>query len=355
MPYLVVFSVTLVSALFLTPLIRRLALFWGLVAEPGGRRKHTGAIPKLGGLVIFSAWIVGVILIYLLLPPLEPEDAVRLRGVILGSLVVTAGGLLDDWRELKPWTQFLIQFIGAAIAIGHFVFIELFTSPVGAAPFWTSPPFSWFLTLEGNLVWIWPPLAILFTMFWVVGMINAINWLDGLDGLATGVCTIAALLFAWHSYSLGQTTVALFPLALAGALLGFLPFNFAPAKIFLGTTGAYFLGYQIATLSILSPAKLSTALLVLAVPILDVAWQIIDRLRRGQNPLQGDRGHLHFRLSDGGLPTRWIVLGYYIVAISFGLVAISAPSGLFKLLFWLALCAAVFALLIWLSRRRANP
>ncbi len=136
---------------------------------------------------------------------------------------------------------------------------------------------------------------------------------------------------------------------------GFLPFNFAPAKIFLGTTGAYFLGYQIATLSILSPAKLSTALLVLAVPILDVAWQIVDRLRRGQNPLQGDRGHLHFRLSDGGLPTRWIVIGYYIVAISFGLVAIASPSGLFKLLFWLALCAAVFALLIWLSRRQEFP
>ncbi len=264
------------------------------------------------------------------------------------------GGLLDDWRELKPWAQFLIQFIGAAIAMSHLIFIEVFTSPVGAAAFWTSAPFSWFLTLDGNLVWIWRPLAILFTIFWVVGMINAINWLDGLDGLATGVCTIAALLFAWHSYRLGQTTVALFPLALAGALLGFLPFNFAPARIFFGTTGAYFLGYQIATLSILSPAKLSTALLVLAVPILDVAWQIIDRLRRGQNPLQGDRGHLHFRLSDGGLPTRQIVIGYYIVAMAFGLVAIVAPSGLFKLLLWVALGVAVFGLLIWLSRRRSR-
>ena len=137
------------------------------------------------------------------------------------------------------------------------------------------------MTLDGDLVWIWRPLAILFTVFWVMGMINAINWLDGLDGLAAGVCTIAALLFAWHSYRLGQTTVALFPLALAGALLGFLPFNFTPARIFLGTAGAYFLGYQVATLSILSPAKLSTALLVLAVPILDVAWQIVNRLRRG--------------------------------------------------------------------------
>lgn len=351
MPYLVVFFGALIAAALLTPITRKVALNQGLVAEPGGRRKHSGSIPLLGGVAVLGAWVLGILLVYTLLPPLEAQDAFRLRGVILGSFIVAAGGLLDDWRDLKPWAQLSVQFIGAAIAIGHLVFIEVFTSPVGAASFWTIPPVSWFLTLDGSLVWIWRPLAILFTIFWVVGMINAINWLDGLDGLAAGVCTIAALLFAWHSYRLGQTTVALFPLALAGALLGFLPFNFAPAKIFLGTAGAYFLGYQIATLSILSPAKLSTALLVLAVPILDVAWQIIDRLRRGQNPLQGDRGHLHFRLSDGGLPTRWIVIGYYIVAISFGLVAIASSSGLFKLLFWLVLCAAVFTLLIWLSRR----
>ncbi|MDX1414516.1 MAG: MraY family glycosyltransferase [Candidatus Promineifilaceae bacterium] len=355
MPYLVVFFGALAAAIILTPFVRKLALSRGFVAEPGGRRKHRGSIPKLGGVAIFGAWIIGIVLVYLLLPPTEPQDAFRLRGVILGSLIVAGGGLLDDWRELKPWVQFLIQFLGAAVAISHLIFIEVFTSPIGTVSFWTTPPVSWILTLDGNLVWIWRPIAVLFTVFWVVGMINAINWLDGLDGLAAGVCTIATLLFAWHSYRLGQTTVALFPLALAGALLGFLPFNFAPARIFLGTAGAYFLGYQVATLSILSPAKLSTALLVLAIPILDVAWQIIDRIRRGQNPLHGDRGHLHFRLSDGGLPTRWIVIGYYLVAISFGLVAIAAPSGLFKLIFWLALCASIFALLIWLSRRQTNP
>jgi UDP-GlcNAc:undecaprenyl-phosphate GlcNAc-1-phosphate transferase len=129
-------------------------------------------------------------------------------------------------------------------------------------------------------------------------MINTVNFLDGLDGLAAGVGTIAMLLFTWHSMRLEQTTVPLFSLAMAGALIGFLLFNFAPAKIFLGS-GAWILGFNIATLSILSPAKISTALLVMAVPILDVAWQIGDRLRRGVGPYQGDRGHLHFRLSDG--------------------------------------------------------
>jgi UDP-GlcNAc:undecaprenyl-phosphate/decaprenyl-phosphate GlcNAc-1-phosphate transferase len=347
---LLVFSAALIAALLLTPVVRRLSLRWGIVAEPGGRRQHEGRIAKLGGLAIFGAWTAGIVLIYQFLPPVEPNDAIRLRGLIAGSLILVGGGLLDDWFDLRPWQQLTVQFIGAVVAIGHLIFIEVFTNPVGSA-MWELPVLSWVFTIEGDLVWIWRPLAILFTVFWVVGMINAINWLDGLDGLAAGVCTIAALLFAWHSSLLGQTTVALFPVALAGALLGFLPFNFAPARIFLGSAGAYFLGYQMATLSILSPAKLSTALLVMAVPILDVAWQIADRVRRGQNPLQGDRGHLHFRLSDGGLPTRRIVFGYYLVAIAFGMVALFAPSGLYKLLLWLAISAVILVVLIWLSRR----
>jgi UDP-GlcNAc:undecaprenyl-phosphate GlcNAc-1-phosphate transferase len=209
MPYLVIFCAALVAALILTPLVKRLALRFGIMSAPGGRRKHAGPIPMLGGLAVFGGWVIGVILIYWLLPPLEQGDELRLRGVVIGSLVMVVGGLLDDWRELKPWVQFLIQFIGATIAMGHLIFIEVFTSPVGAASFWTSTPFSWLFTLDGDLVWIWRPIALLITVFWVVGMINAINWLDGLDGLAAGVCTIAALLFAWHSYRLGQTTVSL--------------------------------------------------------------------------------------------------------------------------------------------------
>lgn len=351
MPFLIVFAAAFLVALLLTPAVKQLSHKWGLLAQPGGRRQHAAPIPKLGGLAVFGGWLVGIALVYWLMPPMEQADQIRLRGVILGSLIMVAGGIIDDWRDLRPWQQLLIQFTGAALAMSHLIFIEVFTNPFGAASFWNAAPLAWFVNLEGSLVWIWRPLALLFTLFWVVGMINAINWLDGLDGLAAGVCTIAALMLAWHSYRLGQSTVALFPIALAGALLGFLPFNFAPARIFLGTAGAYFLGYQVATLSILSPAKLSTALLVLAVPILDVAWQIVDRIRRGQNPLQGDRRHLHFRLSDGGLPTRQIVIGYYVVALAFGLIAIFAPSGLFKLVMWLALGAVVSGFFVWLGRK----
>lgn len=327
---MLVFTAALLASLAATPLTRRLSWRWGVVAVPDERRRHAGHIPKLGAVSLLAGIMAGVIVSYWLLPP-TGDDALRLRGVVLGTVVIFVGGLVDDRWNMPPWFNFGVQFLAAAVAMAHIVFIEVFTDP-----------------LTGQEVWLaqrW--LALLFTLFWIAGMINAVNFLDGLDGLAAGVGTIAALLFAWHSYRLGQTTVAAFPLALAGALLGFLPFNFAPARIFLGS-GAYVLGYQLATLSILSPAKIATALLVLAVPILDVAWQIVDRLRRRQSPFHGDRGHLHFRLSDKGLPTRWIVLGYYLMTVAFGLVAIFA-SGLMKLLLLLVLGTAVFALLGWFT------
>lgn len=350
MVYLIVALASAAAAILVTPLARRLSFRLGIVAEPGGRRRHTGRIPKLGGLAVFAAWLVGVGLTYWLLPPADPHDALRLRGVVLGSFVVVAGGLLDDRYDLPPWAQFLIQLLGALIAILHIIFIEVFTNPLPSAALWEAIPL-FRVDANGVWVWIWRPLALLFTTFWIVGMINAVNFLDGLDGLAAGVCLIAAAFFSYHSYRLEQETVPLFPLALAGALLGFLFFNFAPARIFLGSTGAYFLGYQMATLSILSPAKLSTALLVMAVPIIDVAWQAISRMRRGQHPMRGDRGHLHFRLSDSGLPTPRIVLGYYAVAILFGLIAILVASPLMKVVMLIALSVAVFALLMRLSRR----
>ncbi|HUS93672.1 MAG TPA: MraY family glycosyltransferase [Patescibacteria group bacterium] len=336
MSYIAVFLATFTVALVTTPLATKLSKRWGVVALPGGRRRHDKPIPKLGGIPLALAYVTGILIIYLMLPP-TGDDAIRLRGVILGSLVFLVGGLIDDFRELSPWAQFAIQFLGAIIAIGHLIFIEVFTNP-----------------LSSEVIWIgWQPLALLLTAIWMVLIINSVNWLDGLDGLAAGVGTIAALLFAWHSLRLGQEAVAAFPLALAGALLGFLPYNFAPARIFLGTAGAYVLGYNLATLSILSPAKIATALLVLAIPILDSVWRVVDRVRRGQSPFYGDRGHLHFRLADDGVPIRWIVVGYYGFSLAFGLVAIFAP-GLFKLAILLFLGSLVISVLIWMSSRGTN-
>jgi UDP-GlcNAc:undecaprenyl-phosphate GlcNAc-1-phosphate transferase len=336
MSYLIIFTVSFIISLVISPLSLKLSEKLGVLALPGGRRKHPRPVPKLGGGPILVAYLAGIVLVYLLIPPVG-NDAIRLRGVLLGSLVVFIGGIIDDFREVSPWTQFAIQFLGAIIAMGHIIFIEVFTNPV-----------------SGSEIWIgWRPLALLVTAIWIVGIINSVNWLDGLDGLAAGVGTIAALLFAWHSLRLGQEAVAAFPLALAGALIGFLPFNFAPARLFLGTAGAYVLGYNLATLSILSPAKIATALLVLAIPILDGVWRVVDRLRRGKSPFYGDRGHLHFQLVDDGLPIRWIVVIYYFFSLTFGLVAIFAP-GLLKLVMLVILGVIVLSFLIWISYRSHN-
>lgn len=357
MVYLITFAAALGTAVLATPLAKQLSFRLGIVAEPGGRRQHHGRIPKLGGIPVFAGYLAGILLIYWLLPPADSQDALRLRGVVWGTAVMFLGGLLDDRYDLPPRWQFLFQFVGAAIAIGHIIFIERFTNPFVTPAIWLEPPLRWFFVYDAaaNLVIIWRPLVYVITVFWVVGMINAVNFLDGLDGLACGVGVIAALLFAWHGIRLEQTTVPLFPLALAGALIGFLIFNFSPASIFLGTAGVWVLGYNLATLSILSPAKLSTTLLVLAIPILDVGWLIISRIRRGQPPFQGDRQHLHFRLADRGVPTRWIVLGYYVMALLFGLVAVLVANRLVKIGVWLVLVTAVSSLLIWLSPQTQAP
>ncbi|MCB8920029.1 MAG: undecaprenyl/decaprenyl-phosphate alpha-N-acetylglucosaminyl 1-phosphate transferase [Ardenticatenaceae bacterium] len=342
MRYLIVFLASFLAVALVTPQVRALSFRLGMVARPGGRRQHQGEIPKLGGLALLVGLMVGTALVYLLFP--LAQDGQLLWGIVLGTAVIALGGLLDDWFDLPPWSQFIIHALAAVIAVYFEVFIERFTSPFSGQV----------VSFRELFAVPWAEMVIfLLTFFWIVGMINTINFLDGLDGLASGVVAITAVLIAWHSYNLGQYTVAAFPLVLSGVLMGFLLFNFAPARIFLGSAGAYVLGYQIATLAIISPAKIATALLVLAVPILDVAWQIVDRLRRGQSPFRGDRGHLHFRLSDRGLPTRWIVLGYYAVALAFGLVAIFA-SGLIKVVILAVLATAVFTLLFWLNRPPSN-
>lgn len=295
-------------------------------------------MPKLGGIPLVVAFLLGAFLTFRLFT-IEPgsADAHLLTGVVIGVVFVFIGGLLDDYFDLPWWGQYAVQIIATIIAISNNIIFEAITNPINGQLV--------------NMNTLLPALVVpLITLLWISGMMNTVNWLDGLDGLATGVGIIAALLFAWHSYNLGQTAVAAFPLALAGALLGFIPFNFSPARIFLGSAGAYFIGFSLATLALITPAKIATALLVMAIPILDVAWQIFDRIRRGQSPFRGDRGHLHFRLSDGGLPTPTIVTGYYLASALFGLVAIFAP-GLWKLILLLAVSVIVLGSLRWLSSR----
>src|SRR5262249_38045780 len=197
-----------------------------------------------------------------------------------------------------------------------------------------------------------------FTWFWVVGMMNTINWVDGLDGLAGGVVTITALIMAAISWLLGQHTTALLCAVLAGATLGFLPLNLHPARLFMGDSGAMFLGLALAVLANVGGAKLATMLLLLGLPIADTARVIMRRVRAGRSPLRFDRSHLHYRLLEGGLSQRQIVLLFYAITALFGGVTLLAAylqtvAGAWRLslhpLPWLSIAVSELPVLLGLA------
>jgi len=333
MAFFLVFVVALVFALVLTPLSGWLGRRYGFIAVPGGRRKHAGRKSRLGGVAMYVAFIVAAMLAQFL--PVErqdPKELTRLVGMLLGSTFVFLVGLWDDKRELSPPPQLITQFIASLIAIAFLIFIEVVNNPFTNQQVW----FPWFIT--------WP-----LTIFWLMGMMNTVNWLDGLDGLAAGVGAILSAVLAIHMYREGQYSVTLLPLALLGATLGFLPYNFHPARVFMGSCGSYFLGFAMGALGIVAGAKMATVLLVMGIPILDVAWRIFDRLRRGRSPLLGDRGHLHFRLLDLGLSQRRIVLAYYLFCAFFGALALLISSRLYKLFALLGLGVVVLFVLVLVS------
>ena len=341
MPFAVVFVVSFGLAFCLAPVGAWAGRRLGAVDRPGGRRAHAGDVPRLGGIALFGGFLGGTALALGLWPPTNPDDVRRLAAVMAGTGFVFLFGLWDDRHELPAWPQFVAQALAALTAMAGTVFIERFTNPLT----------NQLVIIPDVLPCLGWGVVVGITLFWVMGMMNTINWLDGLDGLATGVGFIAASLFAIHSFRLGQPEIALVPTALAGACLGFLPFNFYPARIFLGTAGAMVLGYALATLSILAPARIATALLVMGVPIIDVAWLIFSRWRRGTSPTRAGRDHLHHRLLDLGLSQRQIVLLYYAFCLLFGVLALALSSRLFKLLALLVLGAGTLLVLWWLSRK----
>jgi hypothetical protein len=199
-------------------------------------------------------------------------------------------------------------------------------------------------------------LAVGFTFFWVVGMMNAINWSDGLDGLAGGITLVScAVLFAVTIIPRGsflpQPSIAYLPLILGAAVLGFLPYNWHPARIFMGDSGSMFLGFTLAVISIIGGAKIATALLVLGVPILDVAYVIIYRLTRRRSPFEADRAHLHYRLYDLGLNQRQIVVIYLLLCGGFGGLSF-LPSALYKLIALAVMAVILLIFLLLIARRQ---
>lgn len=315
--FIIVFALAFGVSLALVPLSIRLGHRFNLVAIPGGRRKHTGKISKLGGLAIFSGFIVAALAAqFLPIPRFDPYEIIRFTGLMLGACLIFVVGLLDDKFELNAVQLGVAQIMTAGIAVGFQIFIETVNNPLSGQQ---SDPFPYLVTVT-------------LSMFWLGVMMNTVNFMDGLDGLAAGVAFITGLMLFIHSaFILHQISVSLLPLALAGASLGFLLYNFYPAKVFMGG-GAYLLGYLVGTLSIIGGAKMATILMVMGLPLMDFAWQVVNRMRRGRNPMQGDRGHLHFRLQDMGIEQRKIVLTYYLFCAFFGVLTLTTTSQMFKFL-----------------------
>lgn len=332
MSFMLVLVTSFLGALALTPLAQRLALRTGAVDRPSARRIHLKPMARLGGLAIFAAFLGGVYF-SLPYPRTDFNEPTRLKGLLIGCALMFAIGVYDDYRELKSIPQLIAQLVAASIAVAFGVAILEIPNPFGGA----LPFQEWF--------------AVLFTLFWLVGMVNTINWLDGIDGLAAGVTVIAGGVLFIHTFRLEQYSIALLALALIGAALGFLLFNFSPAQIFMGSAGANVLGFALGVLAIIGGAKVATALLVLGIPILDVAWQILSRLRAHHSPFAADRGHLHHRLLDLGLSQRAIVMLYYTFTACSGVLALILPSGVYKLIALVIIGAGALLVLVKISKQ----
>jgi UDP-GlcNAc:undecaprenyl-phosphate GlcNAc-1-phosphate transferase len=312
-PIIAVFVVAALISLLLTPLVRRVVVRYDIVDRPNARRVNTRAIPRGGGVAIATAFLlVGAGFVILnerigWVPEVLTIADSDMIALFLGGLAAVLIGAVDDLLDLRARWQLLGQVLLALLAVALGLGIEVIANPFGEGVIRFSEPFS-----------------VGFTVFWIVGMINSINWIDGLDGLSTGVALIAAVTLGVISLTtqVSQPLIAVLCFALAGALLGFLRWNFHPASIFMGTSGVQFVGYTLAALSILGSAKVAVALLVLGVPILDTFWLIVRRILDGRSPFSADRSHIHHRLLDLGLSHRDTVLVIYAICAGLGLVAL---------------------------------
>lgn len=327
------------AAWLLTPLAMRVARRSGAIDEPdAGRRVHSRPIPRAGGLAVAAAFVgIGGLAVLFIgfnrptgpFPFLYGNEANRdqLLALFGGALLAAAFGFIDDRWQIKARWQLVFQIVLALLAIAVGLVITVINNPLDFLGGLLSPSTVRLAPETAPLT----PASILVTILWVVGMINSINFIDGLDGLSTGIALIAALTLSIISLTEGVGSyaplTALLCAALAGSLAGFLPWNFHPARVFIGTTGVMAVGYALAVLSIMGTAKVAVALLVLGVPIIDTFWIITRRLLSGRSPFEPDRGHFHHRLLDLGLSHTGAVLLIYAMSGLLAILGIALAGG----------------------------
>ncbi len=296
-------GVAAVISFLATPLVKRLAFQIGAVDVPkDNRRMHNHPIPRLGGLAIAIAFLAAFFLFT------RPDR--EMQGILLGSLMILILGIFDDCLALRALPKFFVQIAAACVVVFSGCSIRYVTNPFSAVPI--------------DLGWLSGPV----TVIWIVMITNAVNFIDGLDGLAVGVSGISSGTMLIIALLVAEDNVALVMACLMGACLGFIPYNFNPAQIFMGDTGSTFLGFILASMSIQGLFKMYAVIsfmvpfLILGVPFFDITFAVIRRLAKHQNPMTADRGHIHHRLIDMGLSQKQSVAVVYTLTAVLGLAAV---------------------------------
>jgi len=312
-PAVAAFAVAALLSFVLTPLARGLARRVDAIDLPEERRVNTRPVPRAGGIAVAASFLLTTTALVALdaLVGIWGPDAdlagPSLAALLVGGAVAAVVGMLDDRFDLRARWQLAGQVLVAGVPVVLGISVGAVANPLGPGS----------IRLDGIL-------GAVFVLVWIVGMMNSINFIDGLDGLSSGVAMIAALVLGIISVvgPRSEPFVAIACVVLAGALLGFLRWNFHPASIFIGTSGVMFVGYTLALLSILGSAKVAVALLVLGVPIIDTFYVIVRRLATGRSPFVPDRGHIHHRLLDLGLSHAATVLLIYAICAGLGVLSL---------------------------------
>lgn len=327
--YIIPFLLAFALAIILTLIIRKLAFRRQIIDSPAispERKIQKSPVPLLGGLAIFLSFTL-VMLGYTLFSDrvlggyMMPK---YLIGIVMGGLLLMIGGFLDDKYNIKPSKQIIWPILACLVIVASGIGITYVTNPLGGTIYLDTVKIKIFEL--GGLPYYLTLFADLFALIWLLGMMYTTKLLDGLDGLVSGMTTVGAIVIFFLSLNkeVAQPETALLAIILAGASLGFLLFNFHPAKIFLGEGGSLWTGFMLGVLSIISGAKIATTLLIMGIAILDVIWVIIRRLFfEKKSPFAvADRKHLHFRLLDVGLSHRQAVLFLWFLSLCFGLTAL---------------------------------
>lgn len=348
--YLWIFFGAAVVSYVLSHIIKRLALRWQIVDHPASapdRKLQIAPIPLLGGIAVYLAF-TGFAL--LLAPQLTQGYLLvkHLLGIIIAGAIIMIGGALDDKYSLPAKVQMIFPILACIVVIASGIGISFITNPFGGVM--ELNQWEWTLFTINHIPYHLTILADMFTVIWLMSTMYTTKLLDGLDGLVPGITAIGGVIIflVSNSQTVAQPETATLALILAGAAAGFLILNFSPAKIYLGEGGSVFTGFMLGVLAILSGGKIATALLILGLPVIDLAWVIIRRiLIEKKSPFSADTSHLHFQLRQLGLSTPAIVLLFYGITIVFGISTLFV-EGVTKTIVLAILFFASAIALLWL-------